>query len=261
MSSSSTSDLFTRQSSIYASARPTYPEGLYEALAGMTRAHGAAWDCGCGNGQAARALAAHYERVVATDVSPEQIAHARAHPRIDYKACGAEDAPHLAAQSVDLVVAATAIHWFDIPRFYQEALRVLVPGGILAVWAYSGHVVAPEVDAWTARYASEVIGAYWRKDRLSLLTDGYTSLPAVPNAMQEVTPELGGPWAAQQQMTLDAYKNYLRSWSASQAYLDAHGTDPLASDLLPDLDAIWGEAQATRLVSWPLFVRAFRKVP
>src|SRR5262249_10917098 len=32
-----------------------------------------------------------------------------------------------------LVTAATAAHWFDRPRFYAEAARVLAPGGALAI--------------------------------------------------------------------------------------------------------------------------------
>ncbi len=32
-----------------------------------------------------------------------------------------------------LIVACTAFHWFDIPRFQTEATRVLAPGGVLAL--------------------------------------------------------------------------------------------------------------------------------
>lgn len=31
-----------------------------------------------------------------------------------------------------LVQAATALHWFDFPKFYAEVDRVLVPGGVVA---------------------------------------------------------------------------------------------------------------------------------
>jgi hypothetical protein len=41
---------------------------------------------GAGNGQAAQALAETFDRVVATDLSAEQIARTTAHPRITYRA-------------------------------------------------------------------------------------------------------------------------------------------------------------------------------
>ncbi len=40
--------------------------------------------------------------------------------------------------SAQLVLAATAAHWFDpIEDFYREAERVLCPGGTLALCSYS----------------------------------------------------------------------------------------------------------------------------
>lgn len=36
---------------------------------------------------------------------------------------------------MDLVTAASALHWFDLPAFYREVRRVLKPHGCLAAWA------------------------------------------------------------------------------------------------------------------------------
>ncbi|KAF6033089.1 hypothetical protein EB796_008606 [Bugula neritina] len=38
--------------------------------------------------------------------------------------------------SVTLVQAATALHWFDHEQFYRECDRVLVPGGVIAAFNY-----------------------------------------------------------------------------------------------------------------------------
>jgi ubiquinone/menaquinone biosynthesis C-methylase UbiE len=44
--------------------------------------------------------------------------------------------------SVQLITAAQACHWFDLPKFYAEAQRVLVPGGFLALYGY--HLPRPK---------------------------------------------------------------------------------------------------------------------
>ena len=77
-------DHFSRQASLYARHRPRYPARLFSYLAAVAPGHRLAWDCGTGSGQAAVGLAEHFEQVVATDLSAEQIAHAPSHPRIRY---------------------------------------------------------------------------------------------------------------------------------------------------------------------------------
>lgn len=42
----------------------------------------------------------------------------------------------LADSSVDLVTVAQAVHWFDMPAFYNQCRRVLKPDGVLAAWGY-----------------------------------------------------------------------------------------------------------------------------
>uniref|UniRef100_A0A0A9CCT9 Methyltransferase type 11 domain-containing protein n=1 Tax=Arundo donax TaxID=35708 RepID=A0A0A9CCT9_ARUDO len=89
-------------------------------------------------------MAEHYESVVATDVSEGQLRHAIAHPRVRYL----HTPEHLSEDelvalvsgegSLDLVVVATSIHWFDVPLFYAVVSRALKkPGGVLAVWGYN----------------------------------------------------------------------------------------------------------------------------
>ena len=67
-------DLFSRQSADYARFRPTYPPVLFAWLAAQAPARRLAVDVGTGNGQAAVALAAHFERVIG--VEPSAAAHA-----------------------------------------------------------------------------------------------------------------------------------------------------------------------------------------
>ena len=39
-------------------------------------------------------------------------------------------------ETVDLITVCQAVHWFDIPKFYQEVNRVLKPSGVLAIIGY-----------------------------------------------------------------------------------------------------------------------------
>ena len=128
-------DHFSAVAAGYARFRPRYPTELCADLAAAAPAHGLAWDCATGNGQAAVALAAHFARVVATDASAAQLARATPHPRITYR-LGPERESGLDDGSVDLVTVAQAFHWLDLDAFYAEVRRVLRPRGALAVWCY-----------------------------------------------------------------------------------------------------------------------------
>ena len=97
--------------------------------------HELAWDCATGNGQAAIGLAAHFEKVIATDASAQQIENAEPDKRISYRVAPAE-ASGIDSGSVDLIMVAQALHWFDLDRFFTEAKRVLKDDGVLAVWGY-----------------------------------------------------------------------------------------------------------------------------
>ena len=71
-------DHFSAHAQNYARFRPTYPTELFAWLASQSPGHRLAWDCGTGNGQAALGLADHFVHVHATDLSPQQLAQARA---------------------------------------------------------------------------------------------------------------------------------------------------------------------------------------
>jgi ubiquinone/menaquinone biosynthesis C-methylase UbiE len=61
---------------------------------------------------------------------------------------------------VDLVTVASAIHWFDLDRFYAEVRRVVKPGGAIAAWTYYTPVFgSAAIDAIVQRLAQDVLGA------------------------------------------------------------------------------------------------------
>ena len=120
-------DHFSGHARSYAAHRPHYPESLFAWLASQCPAQDTAWDCATGNGQAARSLARHFGKVLATDASDTQISLAEPHPKIHFSVAAAEDSG-IGSGSVDLITVAQALHWFDIDRFFIEACRVLKPG-------------------------------------------------------------------------------------------------------------------------------------
>lgn len=86
-------DHFSRQAQGYTQFRPRYPRELFEYLQSLVARHQRAWDCGCGNGQAAEGLAEVFDEVIATDPSSRQIAEARPMAHITYLVATAESCP------------------------------------------------------------------------------------------------------------------------------------------------------------------------
>lgn len=94
-------------------------------------------EIGCGIGRMSRALAGRFARVVALDVSPEMIRHARrlhtGWPSIEFRVGSGVDLSDVASSSADFVLA-----WFVLQhlprsahalRYLEESARALKPGG------------------------------------------------------------------------------------------------------------------------------------
>ncbi len=240
-------DYFSKQSIDYARYRPRYPESLFSYLAGLVPTHDCAWDCATGNGQAAVGLAQFFEHVIATDISEAQLSGAFQHPRIQYKAAHAESSG-LASESVELITVAQALHWFDIEGFYKDANRVLKPRGAIAVWTYNVIQFDEQtIDALVREFHDHTVGPFWPPER-DLVMDGYRSLPF---PFREINPpriEMETRW------DLAHLIGYLRSWSATQRYIDKHTDDP-TSQLAERFGKVWGEAEKERIARWPLQLR------
>jgi len=212
-------DHFSSVSSGYAAHRPTYPEELFSHLAGLTCTHDLALDCATGNGQAAIGLAAHYTQVIATDASAEQISAARFHAKIAYRVAPAE-ASGLEDHCVDLVTAAQAAHWFDLPAFHAEVRRVLKPGGVVALWCYERLSVEPASDAIIESFYNDLLGPYWPPER-GYVERGYRDLPFQFDELPAPALTMRADW------TLDQLLGYFSTWSAVKRFREATGTDPL----------------------------------
>jgi len=242
-------DHFSDQAPDYVRFRPAYPDALFAWLARNTAVPGTAWDCGTGSGQAALGLAAHFERVVATDPSASQLAHAPAHPNIEYRCLPAE-APELEDRSIDLITVAQAIHWFDLDRFYAVARRVLKPGGLIAAWTYTLLDVEAGIDALVSDYYRNVVGPFWPPER-KLVDDRYRSLPF------PFDPVVAPPFEIRTEWSQAELLGYLGTWSATRAFIKAKGIDPLA-ELGQRLAALWPDPETQKALRWPLHLRVGR---
>jgi SAM-dependent methyltransferase len=249
---SSFADHFSTTAAAYAVFRPRYPAELFDWLASVAPNREIAWDCATGSGQAAIGLAERFARVVATDPSVAQLAHAETNPRVSYAAMTAERGA-LAGRSVALVTVAQALHWIDRPAFYQEARRTLVRGGVLAVWSYAlGTFGEPAIDQAIAEFYGATVGPYWPPER-AVVDEGYARIefPFV-----EVAPP---PLAMRAEWTFEQLAGYLSTWSAVRRAKTATGVDPLPR-FLSALAPLWGAPNAVRTIAWPLAIRAGRSV-
>ena len=95
-------------------------------------------DVGCGTGQTANVFHSFCNKIIASDISEEQLKQASLQNKYENIQYIMGEAERLENEdnSVDLVVAGMSAHWFDLPKFYQEAKRVLKPSGCLSIFAY-----------------------------------------------------------------------------------------------------------------------------
>jgi SAM-dependent methyltransferase len=141
MSQSESAERFTGLAEIYAAHRPDYPGEVMNALGKRALQAGGpqvALDIGCGTGISTMALAEVLEgwRIIGAEPNADMRAKATvtcaARPNIEFIADGAE-AISLDDGAAGVVMAAQALHWFDAPRFFSEAARLLPSGGVLAI--------------------------------------------------------------------------------------------------------------------------------
>ena len=240
---------FATEAAEYAHLRPTYPDDLFDFLSTVAPSREVAWDCATGNGQAATHLARHFERVVATDESAEMIAQAAPDPRISYGVAEAEDSG-IEGGSVDLVTVASAIHWFDLDRFYAEVRRVARPDGVLAAWTYYTPVFGNAIDDIIGRLVHDVLGPYW-DERLHYVVDEFHDLPFPFEAIEAPAFRTDMLWNMRDLL------GYFETWSSSVKYRAANGSSPTAL-IEADLRREWGVPDQKRNLHFPLYMRLGR---
>jgi ubiquinone/menaquinone biosynthesis C-methylase UbiE len=233
----------------YAESRPQYPEELFKYLSDLSPGHNVAWDCATGNGQAAMSLAGYFERVIASDMSLSQIQNAASQKQINYFVAHSENAG-LKSHSIDLLTVASAVHWFNLEKFFSEAVRVLKPGGILAVWTYHVGHVEPPFQKLFYNFYTDVLSSYFNQGA-RLVDRKYTDLKLPGKQIESENLFVSVDW------NLTALLNFIESWSGIQQYRVAKGNDPVEL-IEKELKELWGEPESVHNIRWPLYLRISR---
>jgi len=131
---------FSSRAEAYAKYRPGYPFGVVEILeseCGLTKDSVVA-DVGSGTGILTELLLKNGNRVFG--IEPNEAMRVFAEETLkDYQRFesvdGSAEATPLPDDSVDIVVAAQAFHWFDREKTKQEFRRILKPNGwVVLIW-------------------------------------------------------------------------------------------------------------------------------
>ncbi len=231
----------------YASARPRYPAALFDWIADLAPARRLAWDAGCGSGQATVDLASRFDSVIANDLSAEQIALAPSIPRIEWRVAAAHEML-LPAGGIDAAIAASALHWFDLGRFYPRLLGSLSPAGLFVAFGY-GRSVLPATIQKPVLDAYSDLQPYW-SDGNRALWRGYRDLPF---PLEEIE---SPPFSIELSWTFTQWLDYTCTWSAYQRYVKETGHDP-REKIAEQIGTLWGPGALP--VSMPLTIRAGRR--
>lgn len=126
----------------YERYRPGYPHDLIDAVLGYsTSPPQTALEVGAGTGKATRLFAARGVKVVALEPDPEMLGVLRRSTRyLPVDAVLATLEEYQTERAFDLVFAAAAWHWTDPETRWARAVRLLMPGGVLALFGVPGEL-------------------------------------------------------------------------------------------------------------------------
>lgn len=190
-------------------------------------------------------LVEHYENVVATDINEAQLKRAIKHSRINYHhtpitmiedemvaLVGGEN-------SMDLIVAAQAVHFFDLTTFYNVAKRVLrKEGGLIAVWVYNDIIISPEIDPIMKRLVDSTLP--FRTPIMNLAFDGYKTLPFPFEAIGMGSEGKPITLDIPHKLSLKGFIGFLRSWQPAMKAKEK-GVELINEDLITKFEEAWGD--------------------
>lgn len=222
------------ESKQYAQVRMSYHPSVYEtAITHHTATGGrlnSLLDVGCGPGLATRDLASHFDHVTGIDAGQSMISVAQSmnlktasSEPVRFELSTAEDMAGIADESIDLITAANAAHWFDMPTFWTRAAQVLRPGGSVAMWTSGEPAAHPDTPNAVAineafkRCQKDYLEPYFEPGNL-LTRNGYRTL--------------GMPWDAVPSIeAFDDKSLFRKEWALDEPF-HVGQNDPISLDLL-----------------------------
>jgi SAM-dependent methyltransferase len=245
----------------YALNRPTYPRHLFDLIFRYHEANPVlksgepspnryrprfdrAVDLGCGTGQASVELTP-FKQIIGVDPSEKMIGNAREYVKskgitvndVQFRQSGAEELSFIESESVDLITAAQAAHWFNWKAMWPEAARILRPGGTFAFWIYSEFRLPryPNLSPTITKYSQgtdpkQSIGPYWERPGRTVLDNHLIDIKDPEGAGWSQTkriyftgnyyPDLPSPLPTilRKKMTWNDLLGYLRTFSALHNY-------------------------------------------
>lgn len=155
--------------------------------------------------------------MVATDINESQLQRAMKHPKVTYRhtpsSMSDDDLVALLGgeNSIDLIVAAQALHYLDLTRFYPIVKRILrKQGGIIAVWVYNDLSVTPKVDSIMKRLVASTLP--FRTPTMSLAFDGYRTIEFPFENIRMGTQGKSKALDIPHKLSLNGFLGFLKSW-------------------------------------------------
>ncbi|WP_436790898.1 class I SAM-dependent methyltransferase [Yinghuangia sp. YIM S10712] len=210
MVSASRAHSFNMAAAQYAANRPSYPPSVLDAVeeVGGRPLRGArVADIGAGTGIATALLRERGAEVIAVEPGEGMAAEfRRALPNVPIVR-GDGNALPLATSSCDLLTYAQSWHWTDTKRSVPEALRVLRPGGVLALWWNTGCADPPWALAQADRVAQACgVDPADRRRPDDIQADRLAALGELPFTRRQLT------WS--RTVPVDTHLANVTSWSA-----------------------------------------------
>lgn len=120
----------------YAAFRPPLHRLILERLIPPGERFRAGLDVGCGTGYSAIALAAHCQRVLGLDPSPDMLARAQPHPQVTYRPGSGAALAALPGADFDVVTFAGSLNYTKTDGLRSGLRHVLAPRGRVLVYDF-----------------------------------------------------------------------------------------------------------------------------